>query len=302
MAKAVAIAAVTPLLLLLALLGERTIIQQPKLRASPAAAPFVPDIEDEPPLERAPYQIDPPDAGFDGGVFVLNLRRRADRKAHMRRVLQPFGLRFQWFMGIDAKESTGPFADEINFHHNNSLDQVSWRRRQHNPQAPLYHPARGKVAVSITMRELYRVIAQRNGSRGALFMEDDIGVRSPKLFQQLPRYMKMVPADWDLVFFGYCTHGCTQRVARVRKHVYRILRCVLCTHMHAVSTRAARMLQAIPAPPAKWPNSGMPFHNTDELLNDLVNGGALVAYRFDSQFAEQLDEFGTDIPQTHPVK
>jgi GR25 family glycosyltransferase involved in LPS biosynthesis len=117
---------------------------------------------------------------FDG-VYCLNLAAREDRWIGMSRKFRFFDLRVERINALPGKLVTGYW--EI-------------LSKQHD-----YHTNHNNLACAISHVSMWNT-ALATGKKNALFLEDDIRIHRNS--EQMTRnFMKLVPDDWDLLYFGY---------------------------------------------------------------------------------------------------
>jgi len=120
-------------------------------------------------------------------IHVVNLVRRADRRARFLAWNQRTGLTFNFFQAIDGKSLSrdallrdGVVADD----HERLKD--------------------GALGNALSHRTLWRQAIAANAPR--VICEDDCCLRAD-FADAMPQLMARLPSGWDVVFFGYNTNG-----------------------------------------------------------------------------------------------
>jgi glycosyl transferase family 25 len=124
-------------------------------------------------------------------VYVLTIVRNQSRQAEVVRTLQEQGLKFDFFWGLDGRE-LDPNRCEAEGLYSASLNRVRI--------VDLLTP--GELACALSHRAICAEVL-RAGFERVLVLEDDIAIRRDQL-PQLPGALKAMPADWELVYLGYC--------------------------------------------------------------------------------------------------
>ena len=119
-------------------------------------------------------------------IYVINLKRAADRRAHMEKKLQALGLEAEFFEAYDGRNLTD---DEPLFDKELSLER--------NGQAL----TKGELGCSMSHRALYERIVKDNIDR-ALILEDDITL-DPRIVSLLSDERFLTSVHWDWLQIDY---------------------------------------------------------------------------------------------------
>ncbi len=148
---------------------------------------------------------------FFDKIYVITLERAGDRQAQIRKELD--GLNYTFFFGKDKQHFSVEQlqADGI---YNETL-----ARRHHRYGKPMQA---GQVCVSWSHAEVYRDVVQ-NGFQKVLIMEDDV-VLDAAAAQNFPAIVRELPADWELVYFGFAEREKAPAGLVFKKLFYHFLR------------------------------------------------------------------------------
>lgn len=105
-------------------------------------------------------------------IYCINLDRRTDRWEECEKIFKELDITVERFSATDGKLLTLPHGDVYN----------------------------AELAGSISHTEVIK-LARNNGYKNILILEDDIEF-NPDVNNLFSEYIKQVPTDWDLLFFG----------------------------------------------------------------------------------------------------
>lgn len=245
--------------------------------------------------------------GWADRIFVLSLRRAAERRARVRERLA--GLHYRFVDAVDKLD-----LDRERLVRDRVFDERGTPRAfRHRGEMPLGH-----IGCSLSHRALYEEIG-RNGWRRVVVFEDDV-LPVPGALDHLPDVLRQLPEDWELCYLGYWRSAAPTLGDRMRQALYvglspfRLVRwrpCEamrllprrfspnlwragrhLCTHAYAVSAAGARKLLEAQTPVA---------FNSDQLLVYLVLRGRLSAYAAEPKVFEQDFTAGNAPPAGTPI-
>ena len=148
-------------------------------------------------------------SGFFDHVYVITLRRCADRQAFMTRELQ--GLPFEFFWGVDGKTLS---AEELAA----AQDKPAVRAVVGRDLSV------GEVGASLSHRRVCEDALRRGFSR-VLVLEDDARI-CPVTADDVRAMTEELPARWDLWYLGYAQFVDTfarRAVRRAKRMVYPLL-------------------------------------------------------------------------------
>ena len=147
---------------------------------------------------------------FFDKIFVVTLHRATDRQTQVKRQLQ--GLAFEFFYGVDKQQL--------------NLDQLIKENIYSDTQAKALNRydkgmVLGHIACSLSHRKLYEHILAKGYKRVMIF-EDDVVCLTESL-SQLQETIAELPADWELLYFGYAKYETATFKLRCRQVFYKIL-------------------------------------------------------------------------------
>ena len=118
-------------------------------------------------------------------VFVISLPASVDRRAHMRKMLDPLPLQYEFVDGVDGKQLS---AEEVNQVYDEKIIGIYSNIRS--------RLLLREIGVYMSHVKAYEMISSRNISE-ALILEDDVYL-SPDLIPFL-EHRDRLPKDWRLV-------------------------------------------------------------------------------------------------------
>lgn len=142
-------------------------------------------------------------ATFDK-IFVVSLRRAADRQEALKKQLE--GLRYEFFWAVDKQDFT--------------LEEVIAKGVYDEAKALKFNRygikrlLAGEVACSWSHRNIYQRMLDE-GLQRVLVFEDDV-VTNRHTLAQLPATLHQLPPDWELVYLGFL-----QNEERLPKHWWK---------------------------------------------------------------------------------
>eukprot|EP00667_Euglena_gracilis_P023746 EG_transcript_26967 len=165
----------------------------------------------------------PNNAGFDH-VYVINLPKRTDRRKYMEDLLVgQYGMEVEFFPAIDG-HAPNAFID-----HCQKTTKDRWNKV----------PQRGYIGSRMTHVALL-LDQLSHGFEQALVFEDDVIITQEEDFRNMHRFMAALPADWDMVFFGFCFEDKVS--SPVNPLLYRVKKEVFCMQHYGIRRRAAAAL------------------------------------------------------------
>jgi GR25 family glycosyltransferase involved in LPS biosynthesis len=176
----------------------------------------------------------------------------------MSNLSEAYGLNPHFWTAVDYKDDP-PMLNEI-----------------HSTAKATYHdpPFRGHIALRFTFIEILSHMINHH-YRHALLFEDDIVLQTSERtrFCSMHSFMQQVPADWDVVYFGFYHKGRRIQVNRQTVHVSGGR--ILCLHHWALTYKAAVILLK----EFKDFTKRHPWRNPDEIVSDFSVTGILKTYR-----------------------
>jgi GR25 family glycosyltransferase involved in LPS biosynthesis len=105
-------------------------------------------------------------------IYCINLDRRTDRWEECQKIFKKLEIEVERFSAVDGKLLTLPHGNVYN----------------------------AELAGSMSHTEIIKM-AKEKGYKNILILEDDIEFK-PELNTLFEEYIKQVPTDWDILFFG----------------------------------------------------------------------------------------------------
>lgn len=143
-------------------------------------------------------------------IFVITLERAIDRQAKVKERLE--GLHFEFFYGVDKHGLSWEKVNEEGIYDDKRARQLN----RYSKGMILGH-----IACSLSHRHLYEHIVE-NGYQRVLIFEDD----AVPLFDQdgeLQQSVEELPADWEMVYFGYSKNETATPALKRKQAFYRII-------------------------------------------------------------------------------
>ena len=226
-------------------------------------------------------------------ILVISVPRFTDRHRRVEEHLQ--GLQFEYFWGADKLQ-----LDYDRAKVEGTYDEQKAKKLQRQGKALNL----GEIACSLSHRNVYAAMIKNNWKR-ILILEDDVLPLYDNLIA-LPEVLQELPANWELVYFGYLKHEKVTAGLKIKQGFYKILsRLGLmkwnytmvknllpvpysthlkkagfhdCTHAYAITKEAAEKLLAAQTPVV---------YRADDLLSSTIMKGELNAYITEPKFFDQ---------------
>jgi glycosyl transferase, family 25 len=226
-------------------------------------------------------------------VFVVSVPRFTDRHKIVQQHLQ--GLSFDFFWGADKLELNLEQAKQSGVYDKEKTTQLQRQGKSLNV---------GELACSLSHRMVYEEMIKHNWNK-VLILEDDVLPLYNNLYL-LPDVLNELPADWELVYFGYLKHENITLQLRIKQWLYKIksklglmkwtykmVSNLLpkpysthlkkagfhdCTHAYAVTLPAAKKLLQHQTPVV---------YRADDLLSATIMKGELNAFITEPKFFDQ---------------
>ena len=226
-------------------------------------------------------------------ILVISVPRFTDRHRRVEEHLQ--GLQFEYFWGADKLQ-----LDYDRAKVEGTYDEQKAKKLQRQGKALNL----GEIACSLSHRNVYAAMIKNNWKR-VLVLEDDVLPLYDNLIA-LPEVLQELPANWELVYFGYLKHEKVTAGLKIKQGFYKILsRLGLmkwnytmvknllpvpysthlkkagfhdCTHAYAITKEAAEKLLAAQTPVV---------YRADDLLSSTIMKGELNAYITEPKFFDQ---------------
>lgn len=127
-------------------------------------------------------------------IYVITIEKAVTRREKLKPLLE--GLDYTFFYGKDKAELDNNPAELAKFYNEQRAKQL------HRYSKPM---TVGHVACSISHRMVYEDMV-RNNFKNALIFEDDV-VPDFEALQHIPEVLSELPADWDVLYWGYDKNG-----------------------------------------------------------------------------------------------
>ena len=236
-------------------------------------------------------------------ILIVSVPRFTDRHRRVEEHLQ--GLQFEYFWGADKLQ-----LDYDRAKTDGTYDEQRAKKLQRQGKALNL----GEIACSLSHRNVYAAMIKNNWKR-ILILEDDVLPLYDNL-SALPEVLTELPANWELVYFGYLKHEKITTGLKTKQFFYKILsRLGLmkwnytmvknllprpysthlkkagfhdCTHAYAITKEAAEKLLAAQTPLV---------YRADDLLSSTMMKGEWSAYISVPKFFQQKLFHNTAITQ-----
>jgi glycosyl transferase family 25 len=182
-------------------------------------------------------------------IFVITIERATDRQSEVAKHLE--GLPFDFFYGVDKKTLDWDTIIEEKVYDDE-------RARQLNRYGK--GMIMGHIACALSHRKLYEYILE-NGYKRALIFEDDV-VPIAETLSQLPAVVNELPADWEMVYFGYHKYEEPTSTLKRKQLFYKVL-----SHLGLLKWSPLMVSNLLPKPYSK--------HLLKAGFHDLLHGYAV---------------------------
>ena len=226
---------------------------------------------------------------FFDKIFVITLDRAKDRQAQVSKQLE--GLPFEFFYGTDKQQLNRGQLIKENIY--NDAEAKSLNRYGKGMVL-------GHIACALSHRKLYEHILAKGYKRVMIF-EDDV-VPLTENIHQLSDAIKELPADWEMVYFGYHKYESATFKLKCRQLFYTLL-----SHLRLLKWSPLMVSNLLPRPFSKHLQKAG-FHDllhayavTDEACKVLVERQTPVVFNSDPLVSylivnDKLNAFST-LPQ-----
>lgn len=154
-----------------------------------------------------------PDGLQRGKVFVINLRRRLDRRAAMESVCAQadewLTNTVEWIPAVDSQELTWSAVawalEPATLKEARELDSLQGTPELCTITAGDFQArlTRGAVACALSHRTCWHRLQTSRHTDWALVMEDDVEEFCPGFSLCVAKLVKSAPPDWDIIYLGY---------------------------------------------------------------------------------------------------
>lgn len=169
-------------------------------------------------------------------VFVVNLQRDHEKKAHMVSIAQANNVELEFIDAVYGKDLSQAQVDDI---YDESLSQKALGRGL----------SRGELGCALSHLSIYQKMVEQN-IQEALILEDDVDL-SNDLVNVLGATSNF-PADWEVMLFGYYSETATERISMANfwgrtkvtpsHQAVRLVELAFGTHGYMINRRGAEKL------------------------------------------------------------
>lgn len=148
---------------------------------------------------------------FFDHVYVITLARATDRHQHIQKELK--GLQYQLFFGKDKRDFTATLLEQQGIYN----EQQAKKHHRYNKGMP-----EGMIGCSWSHRLVYEDV-MANSYEKVLVLEDDV-VMDKHFISLLPQVLSELPANWELLYFGFAGNEQAPKGAPAKRLFYHLLR------------------------------------------------------------------------------
>jgi GR25 family glycosyltransferase involved in LPS biosynthesis len=213
----------------------------------------------------------------DVGIFLINMKRNADRLEHFVEQYMMSDLRYKRFSRFEGID--GNLIDTSNYVSPGALSEInntikSGYRTKH------YQLTKGAVGCYLSHISIYNKIGHGSDPYGLVF-EDDVRIDS-NLFSRINKSLDKIPNNWDMLLFG-----CHCIVCEKYENHYDAARFFL-LHAYLIKKEAAkRIFDALDKKKIE--------QQIDSELSDMASRGELKIFCLRDTVARQDNTFQTTI-------
>ena len=163
-------------------------------------------------------------------IFVITLERAKDRQAKVKERLE--GLHYDFFYGVDKHGLSWEKVNEEGIYDDKRARQLN----RYSKGMILGH-----IACALSHRHLYEHIVE-NGYQRVLIFEDD----TVPLFDQdgeLQQSVEELPANWEVIYFGYNKNETTTLTLKSKQAFYRVI-----SHLKLIKWSPLMVSNMLPKP------------------------------------------------------
>lgn len=167
-------------------------------------------------------------------IFIVNLKSRPDKRKLCDFQLKTLGVRsYKYIDAFNGKKfmtnTSAILAKET------GLSDIKIDRNL------VKHDNGPHLGCIVSHMKAFKDIISRNLTRPALILEDDF-LADGMAFKDLPRFISMLPADWDVFYPGHCeSQGTCGTYLASEKRICKARGCVACTQSFMVNGAKAAL-------------------------------------------------------------
>lgn len=163
-------------------------------------------------------------------IFVITLKRATDRQEKVKERLQ--GLNFEFFYGVDKHLLTWEKVNQEGIYNDKKARQLN----RYNKGMILGH-----IACSLSHRKLYEHIVAHQYRRVLIFEDDAVPLFDRE--GELQQSMEELPADWEMVYFGYNKNEIATPALKRKQAFYRVI-----SHLRLIKWSPLMISNLLPKP------------------------------------------------------
>lgn len=222
---------------------------------------------------------------FFDHIYVITLQRANNRHLHIQDQLA--GLNYQLFFGHDKQQFT---IEDIK---QQGIYNEALAKKHHRFNKTMHA---GQIGCAWSHAEVYKDMVQNNYQK-VLILEDDIVLDKNQL-PFISKILAQLPADWELLYFGFAQREKAPPMKLFTKAYYHILRLAGatklsaktihnyyprkiseyiytaghhdCTHAYAITQQAAQKLLALQQPISFIADNLLAYACTNEIVKGYI--------------------------------
>ena len=179
---------------------------------------------------------------FFDKCFIINLEKTSIGQRRWKRIKStaPFDRFGERFPGVDGKAKKS-FAQEISANIlRDKWDHGLWQSKQQSHMVPM---SQGEMGIIMSHYGIWKQMLKKEiGS--VLVLEDDASKVAPDFMEKVYETMRNIPADWDIVLFGFWCHDNEKMGKKVNDKIWKVESFVL-MHCYLINMKGARKLMGM---------------------------------------------------------
>jgi glycosyl transferase family 25 len=163
-------------------------------------------------------------------IFVITLERATDRQAKVKERLE--GLHYDFFYGVDKHELNWEKVNQEGIYDDKRARQLN----RYSKGMILGH-----IACALSHRNLYQHIVEKGYQRVLIFEDDAV-----PLFDkdgELQQSVEELPANWEVIYFGYNKNETTTLTLKSKQAFYRVI-----SHLKLIKWSPLMVSNMLPKP------------------------------------------------------
>lgn len=163
-------------------------------------------------------------------IYVITLERATDRQEKVKERLQ--GLHFEFFYGVDKHLLSWNKVNEEGIYNDKKARQLN----RYSKGMILGH-----IACSLSHRKLYEHIVEQQYQRVLIFEDDAVPLFDKD--RELQQSIEELPADWELVYFGYNKNEIATPALKRKQAFYKVI-----SHLKLIKWSPLMISNLLPKP------------------------------------------------------